>query len=217
MRFKRGVLSALALGMLVAGTADAVNAAQVMAQTQGNDSAHAVAVKAFAADVQPANLGTASSAAKKPAAKKSTAKKSKSKKATTKKPAAKKPAASKSSTKKTTTKKSAPKKSTSKTSKVKSAAGVSVNADNIEQADLGGAKADAADLQADGADAADQADTQLQVQDQPNAQTPTDTVNLPIAEQLQPASSAPRALTVAGLSGVTGLGLVLLLKRIFFH
>lgn len=133
-----------------------------------------------------------------------------------KKKAAKKPAAKKSTTKKTAKKKPAAKKSTSKTAKSKQAARINVNADNIEHADLGGAKADAADLQADRTDAQGD-DAQLQVQDQPNAQTPTDTVNLPIAEQLQPASSAPRALTVAGLSGVSGLGLMLLIKRIFFH
>ncbi|MBU6447850.1 hypothetical protein KGQ24_03375 [Patescibacteria group bacterium] len=207
MRFKIGVLGALALGLILGGAADTVNAAQAMAQAPALPEAHAIAVKAFASDVQPANLS---------ATKKSTTKKSTTKKKTTKKPAAKKPAAAKSTTKKTTTKKPAAKKSTSKTSKAKQAAGLNVNADKIEQADLGGAKADAADLQADGSDAQGD-DAQLQVQDQPNAQTPTDTVNLPIAEQLQPASSAPRALTVAGLSGVTGLGLVLLLKRIFFH
>lgn len=60
MRFKIGVLGALALGLIVGGAADSVNAAQAMAQAPALPGAHAIAVKAFVADAQPANLSAAS-------------------------------------------------------------------------------------------------------------------------------------------------------------
>ena len=155
-------------------------------------------MQGYAVDAQPTSLGTAASkpAAKPKTKKKTTTKKPAAKKTTTKKPAAKKPAATKKpAAKKTTTKKTTAKKTTAKPKDT------ATTATEVNSADLGGKTDMTVDASVGDASA-------------PGDVSQSD---LPEASPDQPRGSTAKGLTIAGLASASGLGLIYLLKKMFWH